>query len=55
MIGASAGQVITGVPEGGFTVNVMPLEVPPPGVGLKTVIVAGPLEEMSPAGTRAVS
>ena len=56
---AEVGEIIVSVGEGLFVaalmVNVCALEVPPPGVGFKTVTEAVPAEAMSVAGTIAVS
>ena len=46
-------EVMEGV--GLLTVNVFPVEVPPPGAGLKTVMVGVPAVAMSVAGIEAVS
>ena len=48
-------ETIEGSGLAALIVNVIALEVPPPGAGLKTVTLALPGLPMSPAGTDAVS
>lgn len=52
---ADVGVIDVKTGTGLVTVNVRPLEVPPPGVGLLTVMVAVPAGVRSPAGIAAVS
>jgi hypothetical protein len=47
--------VVVGTGLGAMIVKVWALEVPPPGVGLKTVTLAVPAEAMSAARIEAVS
>ena len=48
-------ETIDGTGLAALIVNVIALDVPPPGVGLKTDTLALPALLMSPAGTDAVS
>ena len=52
---AELGEMAVSTGSGGVTVKVTAAEVPPPGVGLKTVMDSVPAEAMSDAGMAAVS
>ncbi len=47
---ADVGEMLIKVGAGLFTVKVCPVEVPPPGLGVKTVTVAVPALVRFPAG-----